>query len=93
MTIPRMVGVLLALTLVGLGVVALRVEQGRHQRLIQVLHQDQAELQQKIWNQELEIARLRSPRKIRERAEALGVDATPTDRGGIRERSAAARRR
>lgn len=68
MTIPRMVGLLAALTAIGIAAVVMRVEQVRHMRRIQELQFAQTELRQKIWTQEMQLARLRSPQMIRERA-------------------------
>jgi hypothetical protein len=73
MTIPRMVGLLLGLTAIGIAVVALRVEQGRYMRRIQEMQFEQAQLRQNIWTLDMELARLRSPQMIRERAVRLGI--------------------
>lgn len=73
MTVPRMVALLIALAGVGLAVVALRVEQSIITRRIQVLQFRQGELRQRIWSQEIELARLRSLKEIRERAPDFGV--------------------
>lgn len=73
MTMPRMVGVLSALAIIGIAVVILRADQAKHARQIQKLHFQQQQLHQRIWEQEMEMARLRSPRMIRERAERLGL--------------------
>ena len=73
MTIPRMVGVLIALTVIGIAVVVLRVDQAATSRRIQELQFTQTDLRRRIWTEELELARLRSPRMIRERAERFGL--------------------
>lgn len=73
MTMPRMVGVLSFLATIGIAVVVLRADQARHARQIQKLHIQQQQLHQRIWEQEMEMARLRSPQMIRERAERLGL--------------------
>ena len=83
MTIPRMVGLSIALALLGIAVVAVRLEQSRHMRQIQMLQFKQAELRQKIWTQEMELARLRSPQMIRERAARFGVEPGPQRPTGI----------
>ncbi len=77
MTVPRMVGLLVGLTAIGVAVVALRLEHARHMRQIQVLQFQQSELRQKIWSQDMELARLRSPQMIRERAARFGVTPAP----------------
>ena len=73
MTIPRMVGILIALTVIGIAVVVIRVDQAATSRRIQELQFRQTDLRRQIWTQELELARLRSPRMIRERAERFGL--------------------
>ena len=77
MTIPRMVGLLLGLATLGVAVVALRLEQGRHLREIQILQLAQNEARQKIWTQQMKLARLRSPQMVRERAARFNVEAGP----------------
>jgi hypothetical protein len=77
MTMPRMVGLLLGLATVGVAVVALRLEQAHHMREIQKLQFEQASLRQVIWSQNKELARLRSPQMVRERAVRFGVEASP----------------
>jgi len=76
MTVPRMVALLAVLALVGLAVVAMRVEQSIITRRIQLLQFHQSELNRKIWTQEIELARLRSLKEIRERAPEFGVPIT-----------------
>jgi hypothetical protein len=73
MTIPRMVGLLVALTVIGIAVVVIRVDQAVTSRRIQELQFRQTDLRRQIWTQEMELARLRSPRMIRERAERFGL--------------------
>lgn len=75
MTIPRMLGLLIVLTTIGVAVVLMRGQQVRHLRRIQEWQFRQTELRQQIWSQEMELARLRSPQMIRERAERFGLDA------------------
>ncbi len=77
MTIPRMVGVLVGMAAIGVAVVALRLEQSQHLREIQKLQFRQAELRQQLWSQNMELARLRSPQMVRERAARFGVEASP----------------
>ena len=77
MTIPRMVGLLIVLTVIGIAVVAMRVQQAQSLYRIQALQFRQTELRQQIWSQEMELARLRSPQMIRERAGHLGLVAGP----------------
>ncbi len=81
MTMPRMVGLLLGLAMVGVAVVALRLEQAQHMREIQQLQVQQTEARQKILSQNIELARLRSPQMVRERAARFGVEASPESPG------------
>lgn len=74
MTIPRMVVLLSALAAVGVAVVALRLDQVTTSRQIQELQFRRAELQRQIWTQDLEIARLRSPGVVRDRAKRFGLN-------------------
>ncbi len=74
MTIPRMVGLSIAMAAIGVAVVAIRLEQARHMREIERLQFKQTELRQKIWSQEMELARQKSPQMIRERATRFGVE-------------------
>jgi hypothetical protein len=73
MTIPRMVGLLLAMTAVGLGVVLIRVDEAAISQRVQELQFRQTELRRNQWSQEMELARLRSPNMIRDRAERIGL--------------------
>lgn len=75
MTIPRMVVLLVGLAVIGIAAVAMRAQQVRHLYTIQELQFRQTELQRQVWDQEMELARLRSPQMIRERYERLGLDA------------------
>ncbi|HOB75416.1 MAG TPA: FtsL-like putative cell division protein [Phycisphaerae bacterium] len=77
MTTSRMVGVLVALALVGIAVVAIRVDQSRATQRIQKLQFEHTDLKREIWTQEVEIARLRSPQAIREQASRLGLEVAP----------------
>jgi hypothetical protein len=69
-----MVGLLAGLASIGVVVAALRAEQSRHLRRIQELQHKQTELTQRLWSQEMELARLRSPQMIRERAARFGLE-------------------
>jgi len=73
MTIGRMLVLVLVLTAVGIAVITLRVDQSRYLHRIQSLQFHQRELRQQIWRQEMELARLRSPQMIRDRAVRLGL--------------------
>ena len=77
MTTARMVGVLVGLALIGIAVVAIRVDQSRVSQRIQKLHSQQTDLSRKIWTQEVDMARLRSPQAIREQAGRLGFEVAP----------------
>jgi hypothetical protein len=68
-----------ALTAIGIGVVAIRVDQARTTRRIQDLQFQQTDLQREIWRQEMELARLRSPQMIRERLERFDLVRNDTE--------------
>ena len=82
MTIRRMLGLLITLAVVGIAAVAIRVEEARHTRNIQELQFKQIELRRQIWQQEMELARLRSPKMIRERAARFGFQIGLTEADG-----------
>ena len=73
MTIPRMIGLLIGLTMIGLAVVSARVERARHERRRQELLLEQTRITEQISQQEMVLARLKSPQMIRERATELGL--------------------
>ena len=73
MTIPRMVVLLILLAIVGIAAVAIRVEQTRSSWRIQQMQFEQARLEREICTQRMELARLRSPGMVRERAARLGL--------------------
>lgn len=74
MPLPRVLLILVGLSLMAGLTVHLR---GRSIRLayeIQQLHRQQIELKQEVWRQEMEIARLWSPGLMRARVEPAGED-------------------
>ncbi len=73
MTIPRMIGLLVGLTMIGLAVVSARVERARHERRRQELLLEQTRITERISQQEMILARLKSPEAIRQRATDLGL--------------------
>lgn len=77
MTIPRFIGLLAMFGGLGIAVVVLRADQVRRSNHIQQLQFQQIELQQTIWAKQMEIARLRSPEMIRDRAKRLAVPILP----------------
>jgi hypothetical protein len=82
-----MVGLLIAMTLVGITAVVIRVDQTRISQRIQECQIAEMELRRGLWAQDAELAQLRSPREVRERAEKLGLTTaadpgkTPTSKG------------
>lgn len=76
-TVPRGLLVLAVLTLVGIATVLLRAETARAAHRVQRLHQQQTRLRHQLWGYELELARLRAPQRIAERAVRLGLDVRP----------------
>lgn len=77
MTIPRMVGLLVGLALLGVAVVAMRVDQARMSWKIQEMQFQKMRMDREAWSQEIELARLRSPDAVRERAIQLGIMPEP----------------
>ncbi|MBN1491850.1 MAG: hypothetical protein JXA69_18205 [Phycisphaerae bacterium] len=77
MTIPRLVGLLAVFGALGIIAVVLRADQVRRSHHIQRLHFEQVSLERTMRTKRLEIARLRSPRQIRERAERFDVPLVP----------------
>jgi hypothetical protein len=69
MTVPRIIALLVYLTVLGIIVVATRAEQARHRRNIEELEFRHTALREQLWGQEMELARLRSPQTIRARFE------------------------
>lgn len=86
MTTARMVGVLLGLAVIGIAIVAIRVDQSRASQRIQKLQFQHTDLSREIWTQEMEMAQLRSPQAIREQARRLGLEVAPpgTEQAGRR---------
>ena len=77
MTVGRALLVLVMMVAVALGVVAVRGESAKAANRVQRLHQHQVALEQRLWTQEMELARLRGPEEIRRRASELGLDVIP----------------
>lgn len=77
MTVPRGLLVLGLMLLVGVAIVAIRMESAKSAYRVQRLHQQKVVLEQTLWAQEIDLARLRSPDEIRRRAKELGLDLVP----------------
>lgn len=77
MTVARALLVLLLMVAVGVAVVIVRGESAKAANRIQRLHQEKIALEQQLWAQELELAKLRGPEAIRRRAEALDLEVVP----------------
>jgi hypothetical protein len=86
MTIPRMLVLLIGLSVIGVAVVAVRVEESRVLRRIQELQFEEIEARREIRTQEMKLWALRSPPMIRERSAQIHPaqqSASPTPpRGG-----------
>lgn len=88
MTLPRALMVLLGFVAVAVAVVLVRAESAKASNRIQRLHHQVVYLEQRLWEQEMQLARLRGPEEIRKRTDSLGLgvqpparDATPSRRG------------
>ncbi|MCK6455161.1 MAG: hypothetical protein L6Q92_01325 [Phycisphaerae bacterium] len=77
MTVPRALWVLLMLTSVGVAEVLLRGQTARASNRVQKIHREYQDARHRLWQLELELAVLRDPQRIRERAEALRLDVVP----------------
>jgi hypothetical protein len=78
-TVPRALFVLMLLVATALLVVAFRGESAKAWHRIQRLDQRQVELRQRLWAQELNLARLRVPDEIRQRAGRMGLELVPPE--------------
>lgn len=77
MTVPRALLVVIAMVVVGLGIVAIRGETAKAANRVQRLHQKKVVLEQELWAREMELAKLRGPEEIKKRASELGLDIVP----------------
>jgi len=80
MTVARGLVVLAMLAAVGVAVVAVRAETAKAANRVQRLHEVEVELKHRMWSQEMELARLRGPEQIRQRAQAMGLQVVPPAR-------------
>ena len=81
MTVSRGLLVLCMMVAVGVAIVLVRAESAKCANRVQRLHHHQMVLEQKLWAQEMELARLRGPDEIRRRADSLGLKVVPPVRG------------
>ncbi len=77
MTVARGLLILGMLVAISLAMVALRSESARTACRIQQLHQQRLMLDQALWAEEMELARLRGPKEIRRRTGELGLEVVP----------------
>lgn len=77
MTVARALLIILMMSAIGLMIVGVRGESAKAANRVQKLHHRKVELEQKLWAQEMELARLRGPDEIRKRASELGLDLIP----------------
>lgn len=77
MTVPRALFVLLLIVATGVAIVLMRGESARAAHRIQRLHGESIEIEQRLWAAEIELARMREPRAIRQRALDMGLDVRP----------------
>jgi hypothetical protein len=76
-TVARGLLILGMLVAISLAMVALRSESARTACRIQQLHQRRLMLDQELWAEEMELARLRGPKEIRRRTGELGLGVVP----------------
>jgi hypothetical protein len=77
MTVPRALFVLLLIVATGVAIVLLRGESARAANRIQRLHAESIDIEQRLWAAEIELARMREPRAIRQRAIDMHLDVRP----------------
>lgn len=73
MTVPRALLVLLILLVLGISLVLVRGASARSAHRIQSLHNQSIKLEQELWSAEIELAQMREPQAIRDRAASLGI--------------------
>jgi hypothetical protein len=71
MTVGRIVGIVMILLAVGVATVAIRTNQVAIAQDTGRLHRQIVELERELWKQELTIARLRAPERIRNQSASL----------------------
>jgi hypothetical protein len=76
-TVPRALLVLFLLVVVGIATVGMQAESAKAANRIQRLHHKKVVLEQTLWAQEMELARLRGPDEIRRRTTELGLTVVP----------------
>ncbi|MEK6642490.1 MAG: hypothetical protein AABZ08_01160 [Planctomycetota bacterium] len=77
MTVSRALLALFLLVAVGIATVGMQAESAKTANRIQRLHQKKVVLEQTLWAQEMELARLRGPDEIRRRTTELGLTVVP----------------
>ena len=73
MTTFRLLIIALVLMFVGAAMVVLRAEQAQLARRTATLQRQEVRLQRKVWQQQLEIARLRAPALLRQRHQGMSL--------------------
>jgi hypothetical protein len=81
MTVARFIFLLALFGSLGIAVVILRADQVRRSHHIQTLQLQQVGLQRVLWARQMEVARLREPRSVRERARRFDVPIVPPHDG------------
>lgn len=72
----RWIAVILALTVVAVGVVQLRAAELRMRNEVQVERAKQVRLQRTLWDQQVALSELTSPQHAEQLVEAMGLDLT-----------------
>ncbi|MCB9857865.1 MAG: hypothetical protein H6818_19455 [Phycisphaerales bacterium] len=79
MTVPRALFILFLMVAIGVAIVVFRGESARAANRIQQLHAETIELEQRLWSAEIELARMREPRAIRQRAADMNLSIVPPE--------------
>lgn len=77
MTVSRALLVLLMMVGIGVSTVLLRHESAKASNRIQKLHHRKIVMEQKLWARQLDLAKLRGPEQIRQRANEMGLEVMP----------------
>ncbi len=77
MTVARALLVLAMMVAIGIAIVWLRTESARVACRVQGLHHEKVSLEQRLWEQDIELAQLRGLDEIRRRASELDLDVVP----------------
>lgn len=82
MTVARGLLILAMLASLAVAIVLIRTQSARAANRVQRLHRDQIQIEQKLWSEEMKLAKLRVPEEIRRRTDEWGLGVVPPTEGG-----------